>query len=102
MGIETAVTTVHWNYFLAIERDLEILSRYVDFNEKNFACFSIEIARIILAASAEVDVVCKQICQATDASSDAKSIDAYRTNISSAIPDISSFVVLLPRFGLRL
>ena len=61
MGIKTAKIDPHWNYFLAIERDLEPLSRYVEFNPKNFDCYSIEIARLLLAAAAEVDIVCKQI-----------------------------------------
>jgi hypothetical protein len=50
----------HWNYFLAIERDLETLARYVEFDPKNFTSFSIEIARLLLAAAAEVDIVCNR------------------------------------------
>ena len=75
MAIQTTKPEAHWNYFLAIERDLEILSRYVEFDEKNFKCFSIEIARIALAAGAEVDVVCKQMCLAANPNS--KAADAW-------------------------
>ena len=102
MGIETTKTDVHWNYFLAIERDLEILSRYVEFDDRNFKCFSVEIARIILSASAEADVVCKLICRAANRNSDADGINAYRSEIAASIPSISSFQVLMPRFGLTL
>ena len=63
MGIRTQRIEQHWNYFLTIERDVDHLSRYVEFDERNFECFSIEIARVILASGAEVDVVCQQICQ---------------------------------------
>ena len=102
MAMHTAKTEAHWNYFLAIERDLEVLSRYVEFDERNFQCFSIEIARIVLAASAEVDVVCKLVCHANKSNSTAKNINAYRTEIKSLVPGIPDFQVLVPRFGLAL
>lgn len=102
MGILTHKIEPHWNYLLAIERDLDELSRYVEFDEKNFACFSIEIARILLASGAEVDVVCKQICKVIDPQSAADSINKYRNLIKRGFPGIPQFVVLLPRFGLKL
>jgi len=102
MGIQTHKIEPHWNYLLAIERDLDELSRYVEFDKKNFDCFSIEIARILLASGAEVDVVCKQICRAIDAQSAADNIYKYRSLIKRGFPPIPQFVVLLPRFGLRL
>ena len=102
MGIQTHKVEPHWNYLLAIERDLDELSRYVEFDEKNFDCFSIEIARILLAASAECDVVCKQICKAIDPQSAADSVNKYRSELRRAFPGIPQFEVLLPRFGLTL
>jgi hypothetical protein len=102
MVIEAYKIEPHWNYLLAIERDLDELSRYVEFDKKNFDCFSIEIARILLASGAEVDVVCKQICRAVDAKSRAASINQYRSKIKPAYPRIPQFEVLLPRFGLPL
>jgi len=102
MVIQTHKIESHWNYLLAIERDLDELSRYVEFDEKNFDCFSIEIARILLATGAEVDVVCKQICSVVKPESPAKNINDYRANIKSAFPRIPQFKVLLPRFGLTL
>jgi Cellulose binding domain. len=53
----------HWNYFLAIEGDLENLSRYIELREDNFATYSIETAKILMAASQEVDVLFKAICR---------------------------------------
>jgi hypothetical protein len=102
MGIQTHKIEPHWNYLLAIERDLDELSRYVEFDEKNFDCFSIEIARILLASGAEVDVVCKQICRVVKPESAAENINDYRAEIKSAYPGIPQFEVLLPRFGLTL
>jgi len=102
MGIKSHKTKPHWNYVLAIERDLDELSRYVEFTEKNFACYSIEIARILLASGAETDVVCRQLCLANNPVSTAGSINDYRDELKSLFPDISQFEVLIPRFGLTL
>lgn len=102
MGIQSYKTLPHWNYLLALERDVEQLSRFVEFDEKNFDCFSIEIARLLLASGAEVDVVCKQLCVTIDPNSAAATIGAYRTEITPVLPSIPDFEVLLPRFGLRL
>ena len=52
----------HWHYFLAIEEDLLRLSRFVEFSKKNSSTFSLENARILMAATQEVDVLLKQIC----------------------------------------
>lgn len=102
MTIQTHKIEPHWNYLLAIERDLDELSRYVEFDEKNFNCFSIEIARVLLASGAEVDVVCKQLCRAINPQSAADSINEYRDEIKCAYPGVAQFEVLLPRFGLVL
>ena len=93
---------IHWNYFLAIEDDLERLSRFVEIDQKNFNCFSIEISRILLAAAAEVDVVCKQICKNINPNSSAENINAYRDEICANYPAIPEFEVVLSRFGLSL
>lgn len=66
MGIKTHPIEPHWNYLLALERDLELISRYIEFDERNSDCFSLELARVLLAAAAEVDIVCKQICVMLD------------------------------------
>ncbi len=102
MAITFRKTEAHWNYFLAIERDLERLSRFVEFDERNFLCFSIEISRILLASGAEVDVACKQICKKLNQNSSASSINSYRNEIGTAYPTIPKFEVVLPRYGLKL
>jgi hypothetical protein len=102
MGIKTQKIEPHWNYLLAIERDLDEISRFIEFDEKNFDCFSIEIARLLLASAAEVDVVCKQICKGINIKSKADKIYKYRTEILAAFPGIPQFQIVLPRFGLTL
>jgi hypothetical protein len=102
MGIRTTGTEIHWNYFLAAEADLIELSRFVEFHPKNYNCFSVEMARLLMASAAEVDVVCKELCKTINAASHSGSIHQYRDEIVHTFPMIPSFEVVLPRYGLRL
>jgi hypothetical protein len=102
MSIQSQKIETHWNYLLSIEKDLETLSRYIEFDGRNFKCFSVEIARILLSSAAEVDVVCRQLCRKLDPSSNADNINHYRNEIKSAYPNIHDFEILLPRYGLNL
>jgi len=102
MAIQTQKIEPHWNYLLALEHDLERLSRYVEFDSKNFECFSLEIPRVLLASAAEADVVCKQVCRKVDSKSSADNINEYRREITASFPAIPEFEVLIPRFGLAL
>jgi hypothetical protein len=102
MGIKAEKIELHWNYLLAIDRDLDEISRYVEFDEKNFDCFSIEIARVLLSSAAEVDAVCKGICKGINPKSKANSIHKYRMEILPLFPSIPQFQIVLPRFGLTL
>lgn len=52
----------HWNYFLALENDLENISHYIEFSKKNEEAYSIKLAHILLSASSEIDVVMKIFC----------------------------------------
>ncbi len=50
MGIQQKETLLHWNYFLAIESDLEKVSRYIEFAENNYGVYSIELAHLLLTS----------------------------------------------------
>ena len=63
MTIATDSKKIHGNYFLALEHDLEVISRYIKFREENFDVFSIELARLLLASASEVDVIAKLLCK---------------------------------------
>jgi len=102
MVIRTFDSLIHWNFFLSLEKDLETLSRYVEFCDSNFECYSLEMARILLAASSEVDVIAKQLCRKIDSNSSADRINQYRNEIKSAYPKFPNFKVTIPRFGLNL
>src|SRR3989344_7506504 len=102
MVILTGPSLAHWNYFLALEKDLEVLSRYIEFTETNFTCYSLEISRILFSAASEVDVVAKQLCVKINQTSSASNINQYRDEIRTAYPNLQSFKVTIPRFGLEL
>ncbi|MBY6282283.1 hypothetical protein [Stenotrophomonas maltophilia] len=102
MAINRTSTLIHWNYFLALEEDLDRLARYVDLSGQNDGTFSIEIARLFLSASAEVDVVLKQIALKHNPTSKASSINAYYPDIVPHCPNFIGFSVLVPRYGLTL
>jgi hypothetical protein len=102
MVIRKFDSLIHWKFFLCLEKDLETLSRYVEFCDSNFECYSLEMARILLAASSEVDVIAKKLCRKIDVNSKADSINQYRNEIKSAYPKLPKFKVTIPRFGLNL
>lgn len=89
----------HWNYFIAIERDVIELSRYIEFDKSNFKTFSIEIARILMASTQEIDVLFKQICQKHGDSSDNEA--GYRALIPQKYPKIITIKVELSMHNLN-
>jgi hypothetical protein len=99
MTIRASKTPMHWNYFLAIERDLEVVSRYVEFDKRNLECFSIEIAKILLSAAAEVDVVCQEICRAHGLR--VGNINDHRKGIMKTFPTTPDFEVEIARYGFK-
>ena len=93
---------LHWNYFIALERDLEVVSRYIEFTTPNFDVYSIELAHLLFAAASEVDVVAKLVCQRVAPAAPRGNIDQYRTALLAAFPDLPTIQVYVPRYGLIL
>jgi hypothetical protein len=102
MTIEARETLLHWNYFLALEEDLERAARYIEFSESNFKAYSIELAHSLLASASEVDVIAKRICRHLQPEARAENINHYRRIITAAIPSLPMELVFVPRFGLTL
>jgi hypothetical protein len=93
---------LHWNYFLALERDLEGVSRYIEFTKPNFGTYSIELAHLLFAAASEVDVVAKLLCSILDPTKRPQNINAYRTILQVGLPDLHTTEIVVPRYGLTL
>jgi hypothetical protein len=102
MGVAQLSTPIHWNYFLALEDDLYQLARYVEFNEANYGTYSIEIARLLLSASAEVDSVLKQLARRIEGTDTPDNIGDYFKPVTGFAPRFVNFEVTIPRHGLTL
>ncbi|UNP90542.1 hypothetical protein MNZ22_10410 [Aeromonas encheleia] len=100
MAIISAENKVHWNYFLALEKDLELATRYVEFADANMATYSIEFAHLLFAAASEVDVVAKLLCKQLNLNIPTETIEHYRTALIAHIPDLPATQVLVPRYAL--
>jgi hypothetical protein len=102
MAIPATGGKLHWNYFIALERDLERVSRYIEFTPANYDVYSIELAHLLFAAASEVDVVAKVLCQQLAPSAPRGNIDQYRAALLSRIPELPTFEISVPRYGLKL
>lgn len=51
----------YWNYFLSLEKDLQVIGRYIELSDNNFDTYSVEILKLFLASSSEFEVVMKEI-----------------------------------------
>jgi hypothetical protein len=92
----------HWNYFLALESDLESISRYIEFCSDNLNTYSIALAHLLLAASSEVDAVAKCICKIIDPAANPDNIDKYRHIIKTAEQEqLTDLAVVIPRYNLE-
>ena len=100
--IEEKEKLIHWNYFLAIEADTEGVSRFIEFTETNFQTYSIELARLILAAASEVDVVAKLLCKKVNPNDLSRSIGSYHRVLTNPFPTIKKMKILIRRYGLEL
>ena len=52
-----------WYYFLAIESDLERTARFVEPAVANDSCYSVEFARLLMGAAAEIEAVATQLAR---------------------------------------
>ena len=105
----------HWNYFLALERDLEGVSRYIEFCKDNLNTYSIELAHLLLSSASEIDTIAKCVCSILDPKAKPQNIDQYRKIIRTAEKHEPEFTfhggesqrmsdlrVLLPRYNMVL
>ncbi len=101
--ITSGKNLLHWNYFIALESDLDDVSRYIEFAEENFATYSIELAHLLLAATSEIDVVAKGLCAHLDSTKSFENIYDYQEMIMGK-SDINPAQVAIycPKYGLTL
>lgn len=103
MAITEEFKRIHWNYFIAIDSDIEYLARYIEFTEANFATHSIELVRLLLSVASEVDVIAKLLCKKLSPNAPRKDINDYRDVLTSSLPkEIYNLNVCMPISGLKL
>jgi hypothetical protein len=100
--IEQETSNVYWNYFLALEKDLTKISRYIEIHSDNFSAFSIELAHLLLASASEVDVIMKQLCNLIYPEGNYGNINDYRECIRENLPEIVQEMAFIPRFSISL
>ncbi len=102
MSIKQRKIPSHWNYFLSVEEDLLKMSRWIEFDKANSECYSIELARLLMVACAETDVVAKMLCKAIDPEAKAGSINPYQEVIKGEYKRIHLEKIEMPKYGLTL
>jgi len=99
----------HWNYFLAIERELWETTRYVELDQENYSTYSIEFAKILMTSCAEIDSVAKLICQELDKNNRPPgvsqfnpkntNIDDYCKRIAPVYSKFCDFEIEIPQYN---
>ncbi len=98
--IRTTKSKIHWNYFIALEQDLEVVSRYIEFSEHNFSVYSIELAHLLFAAASEVDVIAKLLCKRFQPTANPDNINDYQGILLAELPDLPTMEIFIARYGL--
>jgi len=101
MAIQYSKIPSHWSYFLALEDDLLRMSRWIEFSQENEKTYSIELARLLMTAAAEVDILAKAICGSIRPKDKASSINEYQAILCETAPIIVQTAVAMPRFGMH-
>jgi hypothetical protein len=70
-------TLQHWRYFIALEREFTETLRYVEYTPNQQSVFSFELARLLMLACSELDVVFKVACATVAPNASPDSIGAY-------------------------
>ena len=100
--INASASKLHWNYFIALERDLDAVSRYIEFAPPNFDVYSIEMAHLLFAAASEADVLAKLLCSQVNPSAARANIDHYRAALMPSLPQLATIQVSVARHGLTM
>lgn len=94
-------TPLHWALFHSLESDLIEISRNIEFCEKHYHVYSVELTRLLLSIGAEVDSVAKELCRIIDHKKKPKDIDKYREIITSEWPKLYDVTVCFSRYNLK-
>src|SRR5687768_4683792 len=89
----------HWHYFLTVEEDLHRVARHIEFAPANFNTYSVELARVLMTATQDLDVILKQLCALKGNGSDNEG--GYRGFLPGAYPRLVTMEVTIFRGELK-
>jgi len=91
----------YWEYFLSIESDLEKCTKYISFSENNYNAYSVEFAKIIMTASAEIDNIAKELCREINPQSSPRNINDYKNIILEHYQNFHTLEIEIVRYDLK-
>ena len=91
---------IHWNYLLALEKDIIAISDYIELSEENFNAYSVKLLKLNLSIGSEIDVVLKLLCEAYSPHKKLSSIKDYKDCIHQNMPDLITDSISIPRYNL--
>ena len=102
MAITHTESKVHWSFFIALEQDVEVLTRYIEPIQANENTYSLELCRILFAAASECEVVLKELAKQFVPSTNNYNIERLREVITKNIPEFTAEKIFVRRYGLEL
>jgi hypothetical protein len=101
MGIHQGMNNHHWNHFLMLDSDAIKISRFIEFTEDNYKTYSLQLARLLMSASAEVDIVAKLACGHVNPKAKCRTIVDYHKVLATGCPNLKNYPVRILRFDLK-
>ena len=89
----------HWRYLKILDDDFRNLSRFVEPSKVNLSSYSLELARLLMIAAQECDVLLQSICVGLGDTKASNEQD-YRATITDKLPSFQSVQVEVDPFGL--
>lgn len=90
----------HWKHFLALENDVNAMTRYIEPAVANYGTYSVELTKLFLSACSEVDVVCRVICARDCPTARAANMDDYRAALHGHFPNLHTIEICNSKYDL--
>ena len=90
------------DYYFAFESDLRKFSRYIGLNSANFPTYSLELARLLMAVCAEIEVTFKEIAKRIDPKNSPRDIEEIRDIIEDQFMSVRRASLGVPILGQKI
>jgi len=88
-----------FNYFLALEAELESSFNYIEPNKQNYKCYGAKYASLLNAVSVEFETTAKTLIHTLKPSAKVGSISQIKSELLSLFPKIGENKVQITRIG---